>query len=260
MPRCLLCVLAAVLACLIGCSTREPTAPAAAPSPDPRLATWPGDPDDGPARLMAANAGVLDLVDGCVVLRNGSAPTTLVLPAAVSAFDGAAVTIRGRSYPLGTPVLMGGGSYASDMQSRMRSIWSVPKSCPATEWWATGDLEQGIQTQPRKGEYEPWGFAAVWDSSRKPTPADALTLKTSLIVIPTSGTALSDTNPRCVVLLDGDDYRALILPELGRDAGKVHEATIVTVTGTREDSGAPVPSECRGLPLFRAWTVRFDLP
>jgi hypothetical protein len=184
--RCLLCVLAAVLSlvAVVGCSTREPTAPAAAPSPDPRLATWPGDPDDGPARLMAANAGVLDLVDGCVVLRNGSAPTTLLLPAAVSAFDGSAVTIRGRSYPLGTPVLMGGGSYDADVQARVRTIWSVPKSCPATEWWATGDLEQGIQTQPRKGEYEPWGFAAVWDSSRKPTPADALTLKTSLIVIP----------------------------------------------------------------------------
>lgn len=260
MRRCLLSVLAAVmvLSGLGACSRGEPAA-TAPPSPDPRLATWPGDPNDGPARLMAAYSGVLDLVDGCVVLRSGSALTTLVVPSAVSSFDGSVVTIRGRSLPLGTPVLMGGGGYDLELQSRMRSIWSVPTSCPVGGWFATGDLEQGIQTHPREGEYEPWGFAAVWDSNLQPTPADALSLRTALI-IPAAGTSLSQTNPRCLVLLDGDDYRALVLPEMGRDARKLHDGSIVTVSGTREDTGAPVPHDCVGLPVFRAWTVQIDVP
>lgn len=106
--------------------------------PDSRLATWPGDPNSGYARLQARNEGVLDLVDGCVVLKNGlnDDAMTLVLPAAVTTFDGTAVTIRGKSLPLGTKVWMGGGSASGDMPS----AWSVPAACPHGQWWATGDL------------------------------------------------------------------------------------------------------------------------
>jgi hypothetical protein len=108
--------------------------------PDSRLATWPGDPNSGYARLQARNEGVLGLVNGCVVLQNGLTDDamTLVLPAAVTTFDGTAVTIRGKSLPLGTTVWMGGGAYGD-----MPSNWSVPTTCPRGEdkWWATGDLE-----------------------------------------------------------------------------------------------------------------------
>lgn len=125
-----LSVLILVGTALAGCS----------PAADPRLATWQGDPNSGYARLMARNEGVLAVVNGCVVLDNGSNgdPTTIVFPAEVTTFDGTAVTIRGKSFPLGTTVEMGGGTYGD-----MPSTWSVPATCPGgkAKWWATGDLK-----------------------------------------------------------------------------------------------------------------------
>lgn len=125
-----LSVLIFIATALAGCS----------PAADPGLATYPSDPDPGYGRLMARNEGVLALVNGCVVLVNGSPaePTTLVFPAEVTTFNGTAVTIRGKSFPLGTRVEMGGGTYGD-----MPSSWSVPATCPRGEdkWWATGDLK-----------------------------------------------------------------------------------------------------------------------
>lgn len=103
------------------------------------LATWPGDPDSGYARLQARNEGVLALINGCVVLDTGSVdgPLTLVLPAEATTFDGTAITIRGQSFPLGTTVWTGGGASGD-----IPSTWSVPTTCARgnNKWWATGGL------------------------------------------------------------------------------------------------------------------------
>ena len=91
-------------------------------------------------RLQAHNEGGGALVSGCVVLDIGSnvEPVTLVLPAGATTFDGSTVTIRGKSFPLGTKVEMGGGTYGD-----MPSAWSVAAACPHghDKWWATGDLQ-----------------------------------------------------------------------------------------------------------------------
>lgn len=121
----------AVMVALVGCAAPEPA--------DQPLATYA--PGTGPSAMDALFTGTVDLIDGCLVIRDETTDE-LVVPIFADRdveWDGAALTYQGRRHEVGDSITIGGGFINTTVAeaTNLTDSLMIPDEC-AAEWgiWA----------------------------------------------------------------------------------------------------------------------------